>query len=69
MKIDSKQIWEEVKENHKKLDSCNKHDFSIDVTPAIKFGKKYKCSSCGGVVDGITKLWYEKGVEHGKASL
>jgi hypothetical protein len=57
-------IWEEVKENHRKLDSCKKHSFDEDVTPDRVLGKTYKCTSCGGTVDSITKSWYELGLKH-----
>lgn len=65
MKIDMDEIWNEVKENGKKLDSCTKHDFSIDTEPDKKFGKKYQCPNCGGHIDAIKKMWYEKGLKHG----
>jgi hypothetical protein len=59
-----KQIFEEVKENHRKLDSCSRHDFSIDLVPDTKWGKRYQCSRCRGIVDSLTKYWYEKGLKH-----
>jgi hypothetical protein len=65
MKIDANEIWNEIQENHKKIESCNKHDFSIDLNPDKKFDKKYQCSKCGGHVDAIKKSWYEKGLKHG----
>lgn len=57
-------IMEQVKQNHKLLNSCNLHDFSIDTTPDRTFGKKFKCSNCGGVVDATEKRWYELGLTH-----
>jgi hypothetical protein len=66
MSIDIDMIWDKVQENNKKLESCKEHNFSIDLTPVRKFGKRYACEHCGGEIDSINKSWYEKGVEHGK---
>lgn len=60
-KDDARHILEQVKENHKKLDSCTCHDFSVDLTPDQKMLKKYQCVNCKGEVDSIAKYWYEKG--------
>lgn len=65
MPLDAKEIFQQVKENSNKLNSCSRHDFSIDTTPDKKFGKRYKCVNCGGEIDSIEKYWYEKGLEHG----
>ena len=66
MKYDK--IWEEVKENHKKLNNCNLHYF-IDITPEKPFGKKYRCKNCKGVLDGINVSYYNLGLKHGKECL
>jgi predicted SprT family Zn-dependent metalloprotease len=66
MSIDFKELMKEVKENHAKLESCSKHDFSIAISPVNKFGKMYRCANCDGEVDSTTKYWYDKGLEHGK---
>lgn len=58
------EIWLQVKENHRKLETCQKHDFSIDLTPERPIGKMYQCTQCGGSVDAIEKKWYEKGLAH-----
>jgi hypothetical protein len=42
MSIDVKDLMRDIKENHRKLDRCSKHDFSIDATPDKKFSKMYK---------------------------
>ena len=66
IKINPKEIMREIKENSKKLDSCSKHDFSMDATPADKkWNKKYRCVYCGGEVGLTEKHWYEKELEHG----
>lgn len=61
-------IWQQVKENQRKLEACPRHDFSIDLKPDQSYGKRFCCSKCGGEVDHITKVWYETGVKHGRSS-
>ena len=59
-------IWQEVKANAKTLDECGgPHDFQSQ-DPGKPLAK-YRCTKCGGVVDGTDKLWYERGLEHGRA--
>lgn len=65
MKIDPKQIMQQVQLNHNKLDNCPRHDFSIDLDPAKVFGKRWQCTHCTGTVDSIIKDWYERGLRHG----
>lgn len=67
--MDAHALWEEVKENLRKLDGCSLHDFSIDTNPYQKFGKKFQCANCGGTVDWHTKHWYERGLAHGKVQV
>jgi hypothetical protein len=68
--IDTKKIMREIYENRDKLRDCNKpHDFSIDLNPERKLGKRWKCSKCGGEIDAIGKMWYERGLEDGKIGL
>lgn len=62
----SDKLWEEVKENCSKLRSCNKHDFSIDITPDRTFGKKWQCANCKGTVDNLIKYWFELGYKQAK---
>jgi len=57
-------LWLQVRKNHQKLDSCQRHDFSIDMNPEKPVGKKYQCTRCGGEVDLSAKHWYEKGLAH-----
>jgi hypothetical protein len=56
-------IFNEVKENHRKLDSCKSHNFSTEIQ-GLFARNKYQCSNCNGTVDWQTKHWYEKGREH-----
>lgn len=60
-------VWEQVKENQAKLNSCQQHKFSIDVTPNQSWNKQYECEHCGGYVPVQAKRWYEMGVTHEKA--
>ncbi|WP_156940159.1 hypothetical protein [Caldanaerobius polysaccharolyticus] len=55
MSIDFKEIINQVKENQNKLNSCIKHDFSIDITPEKKLDKRYRCINCNGEVSSIEK--------------
>jgi hypothetical protein len=72
------EIFEQVKVNHAKLNSCVAHDFSICIvrrtketvtnpTPEQRFGAKWRCSRCGGEVDCHAKHWYELGMKHADA--
>lgn len=69
-------IFKEVKANQAMLSDCAKpHDFSIaldrrtkepihgGITPHQRFGCKWKCSKCGGIVDTLHKLHYEQGLK------
>lgn len=59
-------ILEEIRENNKRLDSCNLHDFSIEIPlNHSKYEMKYQCRYCKGIVDSNRKIWYEKGLNHG----
>lgn len=70
---DMDEIFQQVKANHKLLESCPRHDFSIALD---HFTKKplevattfsdWRCSNCGGWVDGAAKRWYERGLAHAK---
>lgn len=68
MSIDSKAIFEQVKENQRKLNSCTLHRFTTDLNPTQPYLKRWRCAFCGGEVDGTTKHWYEKGLEHAKGA-
>lgn len=61
-----KAIAEEVKANRIKLDGCHgPHRFTIPVGRR-EFADDFVCEVCGGWVSSIHKLWYEKGLEHGR---
>lgn len=40
-------IWNEAKENVRRLDSCERHKFDA---PLVKIGEKLTCQNCGGVL-------------------
>lgn len=57
-------IWENVKENIKKLDSCSgPHDF-VPIDPDIKLSRQWRCTTCGGKIDNVARIWYERGRSH-----
>lgn len=73
-KIDMDKIVVEVKANRLLLDGCAGHDFS---QPIDRHSKQpiaaqvvfcdWRCTRCGGWVDGIARGWYNKGVAHEQA--
>lgn len=44
-KIEARKIWDEVKENLRKLRACAKHRFAEQ---PVKIGQKVECLNCGG---------------------
>jgi hypothetical protein len=61
-----KAIWEKVKANHAKLDSCEgPHQFEESSRPGSPDGHKYRCTRCGGELDSINTDWYNQGLKHG----
>lgn len=56
-----KQIWEQVQANHRTLEACVRpHDFQpLGERPLFD---RFKCSRCGGEVDGINARWYTDGL-------
>ena len=63
-----RKIWIDVQENKVKLESCDMHNFSIDITTEQNnktLLRKWKCSKCGGKVDSVAKIWYERGLKDG----
>ena len=59
-----KVIWEGVKENHKKLNSCPSHSF-VMTSPENQLKRQFVCSNCLGTIDGIAHDWYQKGFQDG----
>ena len=66
--VDAKALWEQVQANQRALSGCaGPHDFSEDLRPERQIGKRWRCTLCGGEVDGVAKSHYEEGVRHGEA--
>jgi hypothetical protein len=66
---DMKEVWNEVQENHRRLDLCVvPHEFTVDITPDRTLFKRWACSKCGGQVDAPGKLWYERGLKDSRTS-
>jgi len=55
-----------VKANGLALTNCAAHDFAL-IEPAQPLRNRYRCSRCGGEVDGISHLWFERGRQQGRA--
>jgi len=56
------EIWEQVKANSARLDSCpGPHDF-LPIEPDKPF-IKHRCARCGGEVEGSRARWYKRGLE------
>jgi hypothetical protein len=55
----ARRIFEQVKDNRRKLESCKYHEFSTVVRP-----NRLRCKHCGGEVDLSYKLAYEEGLKH-----
>lgn len=54
-------IWNKVKSNRKKLESCMKHDFE----PIENKPTRYRCKNCGGEEDIAFVRGYTQGLWHG----
>jgi len=64
-KDDIRSIWDEVKENAKKLEECSgPHDFQPD--NSRKPVRDEVCSKCGGKISKVDANWYRKGLKDGK---
>lgn len=52
------EIFNNVKQNHKRLEECTKpHDFQ-----PITGARKYKCTKCNGEIDTTHYYWYYQGL-------
>lgn len=61
-------IYEAVRNNQEKLESCKRHNFNIDMVPHTTFNKTWKCTRCGGKVNSSERTFYELGLIHGEES-
>lgn len=71
--IDTKKLLEEVRKNQAKLEACDGHEFSVPLNRLTKERLEapslfcdWECVHCGGVVDGPSKRWYDRGLAHGR---
>lgn len=69
-------IFQQVKANHAKLESCARHDFSIPVDhltkqpiPAPAVLCYWECRHCHGQVGALEKNWYERGLQQANSRL
>jgi len=59
-------IWDDVKDNQKVLEECERpHDFE---QISEKFGSDYVCKKCGGKVRSIDAKWYKEGLKDSDSS-
>ena len=64
-KDDILSIWDEVRENAKKLEGCpGPHDFQPDTSKRLN--RDEVCSKCGGKISKVNANWYREGLEHRK---
>lgn len=65
MKIDTDEIIREVKANMARLEGCaGPHRFVPHERYPSGMVRKYRCELCQGTIDGINKIWYERGLKH-----
>jgi hypothetical protein len=57
-------VWDRLRANQLKLDSCRRHAFTLDLAPDKELAKRWGCEHCGGVVDATAKAWYDAGARH-----
>jgi hypothetical protein len=57
-----------IDRNTKILLGCvGPHSFRVvDVDPSLPGGVMLECSLCGGQLDAISALWYQRGLAHGR---
>lgn len=59
-------LWDEVKANRARLESCSGHRFDKQLDPdGSRLRVRWECSVCRGTVDGQARAWYELGKAHG----
>jgi hypothetical protein len=60
--MDGKSLLAEIRENHRKLDSCDGHNFNIPENP--KLNQRLECSKCGGTLRFEAIGYYIRGYVH-----
>ncbi len=58
-------LWAQAQENGRKLAQCpGPHDFvAFEDRPLTS---RYRCTICGGEVSASDRMWYERGLRHGR---
>lgn len=64
--LDKRDLFLAIKENNKRRNACNKHDFSTKLEDCFSHSYKYQCKECGALCDSNYKLTYELGLKHGR---
>jgi hypothetical protein len=62
---DGSAILAEVRENHRKLATCTRHEFFRPKDGSATFARRFTCLHCGGTMTGEKIHWYAEGVKHG----
>lgn len=55
-----REIFEQVKANHAKLNACAYHEFD-PIEGSRPTRRRYRCRHCGGEIDSIAFHWHEQG--------
>lgn len=55
-------ILARVRENHRRLEACERHDFVIPKRQIGELVRDWECTRCGGEVSNLDKSWYERGL-------
>ena len=58
--INGAELLAEVRANQAKLDACPRHYFDPG-DPPYKFGSKFTCTKCGGIMDAVHAFRYVQG--------
>lgn len=66
-RADVDEIFREVKANHAKLNACpGPHEFTIEYRKIGPMVRDWECAKCHGHVENLYKMWYERGLAHGR---
>lgn len=65
---EARALWNGVQENIRRLDACVGPHTWEDLSPGRSLGKRYLCRLCKGEVDHVNRIWYDRGLAHGRRS-